>query len=192
MALTNSFYEAVESNSVRRVRIMMKDSLLVDPTFLQFKEMEKAASGMGTLYDEHDGRDFKLTEDSWNDDYMNELMVQVVGNFSHERIEHLKDVVRYLRPVSNDSGHLPGNGRTTEKQRENTCRKEHTSSYQEQKRRDQLEGNYKKKKIAAGAVAGGIVGSIIAIAVEIPVYAGILAGAGVAGLATYMGTEETD
>ena len=41
MALTNSFYEAVESNSVRRVRIMMKDSLLVDPTFLQFKEMEK-------------------------------------------------------------------------------------------------------------------------------------------------------
>lgn len=192
MALTNSFYEAVESNSVRRVRIMMKDSLLVDPTFLQFKEMEKAASSMDNLYDEHDGRDFKLMEDSWNDDYMNELMVQVVGNFSHERVEHLKDVVRYLRPVSNDSDHLPGNGRTIEKQRENTYRRENTSSYQEQKRRDQLEGNYRGAKIATGAVAGGIVGSIIATVVEAPVYAGILVGAGVAGLAIYMGTEETD
>ena len=104
MALTNSFYEAVESNSVRRVRIMMKDSLLVDPTFLQFKEMEKAASGMGTLYDEHDGRDFKLTEDSWNDDYMNELMVQVVGNFSHERIEHLKEVLSLRKSAMENQG----------------------------------------------------------------------------------------
>ena len=30
MALTNAFYEAVQSGNVRRVRIMMQDSLLID------------------------------------------------------------------------------------------------------------------------------------------------------------------
>jgi len=33
MALTNSFYEAVKAGNVRRLRIMMEDSLLVDPSF---------------------------------------------------------------------------------------------------------------------------------------------------------------
>ena len=37
MAVTNVFREAVASNSVRKVRIMMEDSLLVDPTFMKFE-----------------------------------------------------------------------------------------------------------------------------------------------------------
>lgn len=51
MALTNAFYEAVQSGNVRRVRIMMQDSLLIDPTFAEFNAMEKAASSMKGLYD---------------------------------------------------------------------------------------------------------------------------------------------
>ena len=58
MALTNAFYEAVKDDNVRRVRIMMKDSLLVDPTFTDFNNMVKAASSMTGLYDAHDGRAF--------------------------------------------------------------------------------------------------------------------------------------
>ena len=50
MALTESFYEAVSSGNVRRVRIMMKDSLLVDPTFAQFEQMEIAASSLAELF----------------------------------------------------------------------------------------------------------------------------------------------
>ena len=41
MALTNTFYESVASGSVRKVRIMMKNSLLMDTTFREFEEMEK-------------------------------------------------------------------------------------------------------------------------------------------------------
>ena len=92
MALTNAFYEAVKDDNVRRVRIMMKDSLLVDPTFTDFNNMVKAASSMTGLYDAHDGRAFISDEQEWNDEYMDKLMVQVVGNFSHERIDHLKQV----------------------------------------------------------------------------------------------------
>ena len=100
--LTNAFYEAVRSGDVLRVRIMMHDSLLVDPTFAEFNSMEKAASSMTGLYDEHDGKEFVEDRNLWNDDYMNKVMVKVLYNFSHERIDHLKEVVRYLHPPSNN------------------------------------------------------------------------------------------
>ena len=100
MALTNAFREAVKTGNVRRIRIMMKDSLLTDPTFQHLKEMEQAASSIQGLYDPHDGKEFEQNVQKWNDDYMNRQMVRVVSNFSHERIAHLKEVVRYLRPVS--------------------------------------------------------------------------------------------
>ena len=40
MALTNAFYEAVQSGNVRRVRFMMQDSLIIDPTFAEFNAIE--------------------------------------------------------------------------------------------------------------------------------------------------------
>ena len=58
MALTHAFQEAVSEGNVRRIRIMLKDSLLVDPSFGRFNEMERAASLVKGLYDEHDGRSF--------------------------------------------------------------------------------------------------------------------------------------
>lgn len=100
MPLTNAFHRAVESNNVLRIRIMMKDSLLVDPSFKEFNEMKKAAAGVKGLWDEHDGgKEFITDKSKWNNDYMNEVMVKVVSNFSHERINHLKEVVRYLIPT---------------------------------------------------------------------------------------------
>ena len=55
MALTQSFYQAVNEKNVRLVRIMMKDSLIVDPSFQQFSEMEKAAEKVMDIYEPHDG-----------------------------------------------------------------------------------------------------------------------------------------
>ena len=80
VAITNAFINAVEAGNVRSIRIMMKDSLLVDPTFAEFNQMEQYARNINGLYDEHDGRELKEDKTSWNDDYMNKLMVQVVGN----------------------------------------------------------------------------------------------------------------
>ena len=66
MALTNAFYEAVQSGNVRRVRIMMQDSLLVDPTFSEFNAMEKVAAAMTGLYDKHDGKEFIEDQTLWS------------------------------------------------------------------------------------------------------------------------------
>jgi len=188
--ITNTFRDAVASGDVRSVRIMMKDSLLVDRTFSVFEEMGRLAQNMGGLYDPHDGREFKTEKYEWDDSYMDKLMVQIVGNFSHERLAHLKEVVRHLRPLPERSHHTPaqpgtprdpGTGRTPEPHRTPY----RTPSYEEQKRHDQQSGDFTRYgKIAGGAVVGGVVGGAIAGIIGTSVIAGVIAGATVAGVAT--------
>lgn len=97
MALTNEFIEAVESGKKVRVRIMLKDIMLVDPTMRQFDEMLNYAElKMNDLYDEHDGEVLKYDTFEWNESYLNHQMVIVVNNFSKERIELLRNLVKYL------------------------------------------------------------------------------------------------
>ena len=175
MALTNAFFEALNGKNIRRIRIMMKDSLLVDPTFAEYAEMEKAAASLEGLYDAHDGRELIEDKSQWNDDYMDTLMVQVVNNFSHERLEHLKKVVRYLNPVKENparpKSHVSGAASANK------------SGYQKQKERDQKNGSYLGAKIATGAVAGAVVGGVIASAVGATVIGGVVVGGVVGGSA---------
>lgn len=93
---SGAWQKAVEENSVRKVRIMLKDSLLVDPSFKRFNDRLKASQSVKGLFDEHDGKELIQDRSQWNTAYMDRLMVQVVDNFSHERLEHLKKVVRYV------------------------------------------------------------------------------------------------
>lgn len=175
MALTSAFQEAVSEKNIRKIRIMLKDSLLVDPSFERFREMEKAALSVGGLYDTHDGRAFIENPEEWDESYMNKMMVQVVGNFSHERVEHLMDVVRKLRPVPKGTAkNTRYSGKTT-------------SSYQEQKRKDQLNGDYRGAKIAGGAVVGGIIGGTVGIVLSptAAALAGCAVGAGAGAVAVY-------
>ena len=181
MALTNAFYEAVQSGNVRRVRIMMQDSLLVDPTFNEFSAMEKAASSMIGLYDEHDGKELIEDRNLWNDGYMDKVMVKVLSNFSHERIDHLKEVVRYLRPV------LKTMAAKKEEPRRQPSTTTRTGSYEEGKRRCQESGDYRGAKIGAGAVVGAAVGGVIASVVGASVtgvIGGVVTGAVVGGVTT--------
>ncbi len=50
MALTPEFMTAVRNNNLLRVRIMLKDSLLVDKRFVQFTEMRQYAERMGVNF----------------------------------------------------------------------------------------------------------------------------------------------
>jgi hypothetical protein len=101
MAFTERLKQEIQRNigsgDVRAVRIALKDSLLIDPTFGEFNQMFKLAQSMPGLWDPHNGD--ALREPPWTDNYMNEQMVQIVFNFSQERLEHLKKVVRARRPT---------------------------------------------------------------------------------------------
>ncbi|WP_196001920.1 hypothetical protein [Clostridium sp. 1001271B_151109_B4] len=177
MALTKAFYEAVNSGNVRRVRIMMKNSFLVDPSFTEFKEMEKVAASMQGLYDAHDGRGFEENQDNWDDNYMDKQMVKLISNFSHERISHVKDVVRHLRPVCAVAGTTQQISNT----RTNYSIKSTHMSYEEKKSQDQRDGRYLRAKVATGAVtgavAGAVVGGIVASTASVSVVGGALVGA---------------
>lgn len=179
MAIKESFKEAIKTGDIRGIRIVMKDSLLVDPTFHEFEEMERLAQKVHGLYDAHDGREFVSEQSSWNDDYMNKLMVQVVGNFSHERINHLKKVVRYLRPAPAHPQTAAGTGTYTANPQPEAQR-----SYQNQKRIDENDGRIvynRGTKIVAGAIAGGAIGGAAATVVGGSVVVGVAAGAVIVG-----------
>lgn len=97
MAITSDFMEAVQSGRMMLVRIMLKDSLLIDPTAAQFDEMEQyATEHMGNIYTPHDGERLNFDVSAWNEEYLNRQMVTVVSCFSRERVDLLKAMVRYL------------------------------------------------------------------------------------------------
>ena len=177
MPLTDTFYNCVSSGDVLSVRIMMEDSLLVDKTFEEFADMEKAAENMTGLYDKHDGAVFNTDRTSWNDDYISEIRVDAIHNFSHERIAHLKEVVRYLYPVSEKSAKSTQSSRT----RVSQPYKPGESEYQRQKREDQLNGRYIGQKVAVGAVAGAAAGTVAALILDAPLIVGGVIGAAVGG-----------
>lgn len=97
MTITEEFKNAVKSKNIRMVRIMLKDSLIIDPTFKEFNEMNSwAKNNLKDLYDKHDGEVLKSNLDEWTEDYMNSQMIQVVYNFSEERITLLKKISEKL------------------------------------------------------------------------------------------------
>lgn len=167
MALTKAFYTAVKEGKVRLVRIMMKDSLLLDPTFHLYKEMEKAAASMAGLYDAHDGREFIEDSAEWSTEYMNRLLAQVVDNFSHERLDHLLKVVRHLNPVDT---------KTTRTGYDPVPK----SSYKAEKERCQKNGDYLGTKVVVGTGVGAVVGCgagyAIASATELSVAGAVTGG----------------
>ena len=97
MAITSEYMDEVQKGNRLRVYIMLKDSLLIDPTAEQFDEMlHYANTQMGNIYFERDGEVLNYDTSSWNEDYLNEQMVMVVNNFSKERVNLLKSMVSYL------------------------------------------------------------------------------------------------
>ena len=96
MALTKEFVEAVNQGSLLRVRIMLKDSLLVDTSFEQFNEMLKYAEPRlkGLLInDAEDTEEFSQSPDE-----LNYILVGLVNNFSRRRIAHLKKLIQKVYP----------------------------------------------------------------------------------------------
>ncbi len=177
MSVTNVFYEAVEKGDITSVRIMMKNSLLLDLSFEDFEKMKQVSASMKGLYDEHDGRELISDKTLWNDDYMNELMAQILMNFSHERLDHLQKVVRYLRPVKEKKTSNQG------AERQSVNNEKRKMSYAEQKRNDQKNGSYIGGKVITGAALGAACGAAIAYAAGATVGVGAAIGAVVVGAA---------
>lgn len=92
--VSQEFKAAVSDKNLLCTRIMLKDSFVVDPTFVQLDEMlSYARVYLPDLFVPFDGECLENDESKWNDNVMNEELVQLVTNFSETRINHLKKVV---------------------------------------------------------------------------------------------------
>lgn len=97
MSITNEFKEAVESGDKTLVRVMLKNSMLNDVSLKSFgEELAYAESAVSDLYDEHDGESFDYDMTKWDKDLLDNQMVKLVRNFSHERIEYISSLIRHL------------------------------------------------------------------------------------------------
>lgn len=127
--ITKAFEEAVKNKNISLVRIMMKDSLIVDPSLKTFNKMNTLASQIEGLYDDFDNRELRADESLWDSQYLDLLMVQLLRNFSRERIRHIKKIVKKIYPME-----VPNSKRYRDKvvSTKGSSRK----SYQQQKNKD--------------------------------------------------------
>ncbi|MCH5193407.1 MAG: hypothetical protein J1F11_05545 [Oscillospiraceae bacterium] len=155
MALSNEYIDAVSNNKMTRVRIMLKDIMLVDPSMSKFDEMiAYAEKNMTGIYDRHDGEEFLNVSSDWTEDYMNQQMVSVVSNFSKERVALLKNIVKHLygSKISQDTGsQKSSNGASSNANNSSPTTK-------------QIAGGV-ITVVGAGAIVGGIVASNVPIAI---------------------------
>ena len=90
MEISNDFINAVENRNILRVKLILKNSFIIDPTGETFnKLLEFTLKKIPDLFDNHDGELFK-DESNWTEEYFNEETVKIVDNFSEERIKLLK------------------------------------------------------------------------------------------------------
>ena len=145
---------------------MLKDSLLVDSSCAEFDEMFGfAQTAIQDLMDSHDGESFKAPE-QWNEDYLNDQMVAVVNNFSKERVDLLKKMVKklYAEPVKVSA---PKEKTTQNHTYSNTAKSSNNSSAV-------LVGG-----IVAGVGATVLIGSLVTDApVAVPILGGMAIGVG--------------
>lgn len=175
MPITNVFREAVRSEDILAIRIMMKNRLYLDPTFREFEEMDRIASSVPGLYVPYDKGPLNMNTAEWTKDYMITQLVELVDNFSKERVAHLKQVIRHLYP-------------TDEAQNQ----EDQSLPYEERKRRSQADGSYAGAVFGAGIGAGagcvaGVVGGVVAGHLLAGLAVGAAVGAAIGGYIGFYG-----
>lgn len=85
------------NNNVLRIRIMLKDSLLVDKSFHQFAEMCGCAESRGVnVWMEKKEELEILPKTSWDADLMNLELTRLVGDFTKERLRYCQAIIRQV------------------------------------------------------------------------------------------------
>lgn len=103
MDISNEFTRAVGARNVLRVKIMLKDSLLVDKTFRLFDEMEAYASkhGVNPWSDTH--IQIEQAAKPWTEDIMNYELTALINNFTKEHVQYVKDIISDLYKMKQHS-----------------------------------------------------------------------------------------
>lgn len=114
MALTPEFMTAVRNNNLLRVRIMLKDSLLVDKRFVQFTEMCQYAERMGANFWMEKTKKLEMKpQESWNADLMNLELTKLVNDFTEEHLAYCQAIIKRVYGISSRVNQAYSAPRTT-------------------------------------------------------------------------------
>ena len=93
MGVSTEFKNVVENDSIIAVRSFLTNYLIGEDDFQLFDDALAYAADKVDVWQEHDGQEFSADKAAWTTDYLSELLVAVVTNFSRQRIDHIKAVV---------------------------------------------------------------------------------------------------
>lgn len=93
MAISSEFAHAVRENNLLRVRIMLKDSLLLDKTFRLFDEMQAYAATQEVSPWADADIPLEKAEKPWSEDTMNYELTALVNDFTKEHVNYVKAII---------------------------------------------------------------------------------------------------
>lgn len=107
MAVSREYAQAVRDNNTLRVRIMLKDSLLVDKTFSLFNELVKYAEMNGVSVWQAQEEPLEEEKKPWTIDIMNYELTALVNNFTKEHVDYVKQIIKeiYKYELHQDTSH---------------------------------------------------------------------------------------
>lgn len=95
--ISAEFEKAVADKNILRVRIMLKDAMLADFSMKQFNERFRYAKNkIPNLLVEYDGGELENDRSQWTQQLLNLEQVQLINNFSLQRIAHFKQIIQTL------------------------------------------------------------------------------------------------
>lgn len=93
MSVSPEFKNIVDNGSITAVRSYLANYLIGEEDFQLFDDALAYATSKMEVLQAHDGQEFSSDVKCWTNEYLSELLVAVVSNFSQQRIDHIKKVV---------------------------------------------------------------------------------------------------
>lgn len=101
--MENKFLSILNNQGLEELKDEISTYLIIDPEDEsgELKEFVEGTNG-SQFYDRHDGSLLKTDRQSWTSDYYGDLQIQLMHNFSRERLSHCLQVGNHLygRPVN--------------------------------------------------------------------------------------------
>lgn len=94
--IADEFSEAVKSKNLLMIRIMLKDSLLIDKSFSMFNEMGSYAENKGIDFWMEQTEELEVSPGPWTVDQMNYELVALVNSFTKERLSYVKAIIKSI------------------------------------------------------------------------------------------------
>ena len=103
MAVAQEFVDAVKTRNVLLVRVMLKDSLLLDKSFRQFNEMCYYAENQGLNFWADEKEELKIAPKPWNINLMNLELTKLVNDFTKRHTYYVIGIIKEVYGIPANS-----------------------------------------------------------------------------------------